>query len=90
MLQAEVVDARNVAELHMRYVAHIARPHHILTLYHRFPFGLCMPDLSRCKLGRQPAPLHVRQIVVGRTEHRQIGVGIIARERIFLDMMHHV
>lgn len=90
MLQAEVVDARNVAELHVRDVAHIACPHHILTLYQRFPFGLCMPYLIRCKPGRQSAPLHVRQIVVGRTEHSQIGVGIIARERIFLNVVHHV
>lgn len=90
MLQAEVVDARDVAELHMRDVAHIARLHHILTLYQRFPFGLGMPYLIRSKLGRQPAPLHVRQIVVGRTEHSQIGVGIIAREGIFLNVVHHV
>lgn len=90
MLQAEVVDARDVAELHMRDVAHIARLHHILTLYHNFPFGLCMPDLISCKLGRQPAPLHVRQIVVGRTEHSQIGVGIIAREGVFLNVVYHV
>lgn len=90
MLQAEVVDARYVAELHMRDVAHIACLHHILTFYHRFPFGLSMPDLLRRKLGRQPAPLHVRQIMIGRTEHSQIGVGIIAREGIFLNVVHHV